>query len=229
MRPAPSPHKRATSPRGKSASAVYAALALQVAATTALVVFESVRGERLAQEIVALGGDTQTAGAQALAGAATVFALLILLVAATTVATAVAYLIWLAGAGRHAGSPVTHVLAGWFVPVLNLVAPPVLLDRLWRASLPPLGQRGPWTALLAAWWLSWLGLLAVVVVRLPLDSSSEASLTGLGPAELAVVVLSALLCAATVRELTARQTASARRRRRGPAPVVRPAPQAVPH
>ncbi|GAA3441293.1 DUF4328 domain-containing protein [Planomonospora venezuelensis] len=223
MRPAPSLPKRSASPRGRSASAVYAALAAQVAATTALVVFEAVRGERLAREIAALGGDTEAPGAQVLAGAATVFALLVLLAAATTAASAAAYLVWLAGAERHAGLRASRALAGWFVPVLNLVAPPVLLDRLWRASGPPAGQRGPWTALLAAWWLSWLGLLAGVVVRPALGSPGEASLTGLGPAELAAVVLSALLCAATVRQITALQTAGARRRRRAPAP--RPVPQ----
>ncbi|GII03729.1 DUF4328 domain-containing protein [Planobispora takensis] len=222
--------RRASSPRRQPVTAVYATLAAQVAATAALVVFEYARGSRLAREMSAFSGDTRAPGAQALIGAATVFAILIIAVTVTTVAAVAVYLVWLARAWRAAGSPglpVGRVLAGWLVPPLNLLAPPVLLDRLWRASHPPAGRRGPWLALLTAWWLSCLTLLVMVARRALPGSPAEAGLTGLGPAELAAAAMACLLCATTVRQISGAQ-AEARHRRRAPSPATRPTtPQAA--
>ncbi|MEV4187213.1 DUF4328 domain-containing protein [Streptosporangium canum] len=187
-------------------------LTAQVAATAALVVFEQARGRRLVREISALGGDPHAPGAQAVVGAVSVFAILIMLVTATTVAAAAAYLTWLVQARQNAspGARTAPVLAAWSVPGVNLVAPPVLVYRLWWGSRPPADRHGRWVALLAAWWLSWLAVLALVLARL--TAVGDTDLTGLGPAELAVVVLCALLCAATVRQITRIQTAGARPR-----------------
>lgn len=211
----------------KSASAVYVTLTAQVAATAALVVFEQARGRRLAREISALGGDPHAPGAQALAGAVSVFAVLVMLAAATTVAAVAAYLTWLVQARQSAvpGAPAGRVLAAWAVPAVNLIAPPALVHRLWRDSRPPVGHHGRWAALLAAWWLSWLTLLALVLTRPPLGTPGDSELTGLGPAELATVTVSALLCAATVRQITRIQTMGAGRARRAPAGPA--APQAL--
>ncbi|GAA3118451.1 hypothetical protein GCM10010466_06730 [Planomonospora alba] len=217
MRPAPPPSTR-------PAALVYAALALQVTAVTALAVFEWVRGGRLAREIAALGGDPRAPGAQALVGAVTTFAVLVILVAAATAAAAAAYLFWLVRARRWAGAPsgpaapagsrapsAAPVLAGWLVPGLNLVAPPVLVDRLWRDSRPQVEHRGRWLALLTAWWLSCLATLALLL-RLPLaPAHGTADLTGIGLPELAAVVVSALLCGLTVQRITRIQTESALR------------------
>ncbi|GGL44384.1 DUF4328 domain-containing protein [Planomonospora parontospora] len=212
-------------PSTRPASAVQAALVLQVCAVTALTVFEQVRGERLAREIAALGGDPRAPGAQALVGPVTVFAVLVILVAATTAAAGAAHLVWLARARRYAAEvtgapgsrpssgapsrpPVAPVLAGWFTPGLNLVAPPVLVDRLWRASRTPADHRASWLALLAAWWLSWLAALALLLRLFLSPAPGVADLTGIGPVELAVVTVSALLCGATVRRITRIQTES---------------------
>ncbi|MEV4248709.1 DUF4328 domain-containing protein [Streptosporangium canum] len=183
-------------------------LTTQVAATAALVVFEQARGRRLVREISALGGDPHAPGAQAVVGAVSVFAILIMLVTATTVAAAAAYLTWLVQARQNAspGAQTAPVLAAWSVPGVNLVAPPVLVYRLWWGSRPPADRHGRWVALLAAWWLSWLAVLA------RLTAVGDTDLTGLGPAELTVVALCALLCAATVRQITRIQTAGARPR-----------------
>ncbi|MFC4062501.1 DUF4328 domain-containing protein [Planomonospora corallina] len=219
MRPVPPPSTR-------FASLVHAALALQVTAVAALTVFEQVRGRRLAREIMALGGDPRAPGAQALGGAVTTFAVLVLAVAVTTAVAAVAYLAWLVRATRNAGAAsgapaasrtpagsrapsVAPVVAGWLVPGLNLVAPPVLLDRVWRDSRPQADHRGRWLALLAAWWLSCLAAL-VLLLRLPFVPGGP-DLTGIGPAELAAVAAAALLCGLTVRRVTRIQTESALR------------------
>ncbi|GGK88857.1 hypothetical protein Ppa06_54600 [Planomonospora parontospora subsp. parontospora] len=220
-------------PSTRPASAVQAALVLQICAVTALTVFEQARGERLAQEIAALGGDPRAPGAQALVGPVTVFAVLVILVAVTTAAAGAAHLVWLARARRYAaetagapsrpssGAPGSRpspgapsrpsaapVLAAWFTPGLNLVAPPVLVDRLWRASRTPADHRASWLALLAAWWLSWLAALALLLRLFLSPAPGVADLTGIGPVELAVVTVSALLCGATVRRITRIQTES---------------------
>lgn len=212
MRSIPSLQKR-------SASAVYFTLTALVIATAALAVFEQARGRRLVLEISKLGGDPHAPGADAIFGAVTVFAILIIFFAAAAIAAVVAYLNWLLRAQQCADRPaVVTVLASWFVPVVNLVAPAVLVDRLWWASRPPADRRPRWRALLAAWWLSWLVALTVMLVRLwPGVSQPSTGLTGFGPPELTAVTVAALLCAATVRQITGIQTAGARHRRRIPA------------
>jgi hypothetical protein len=96
------------------------------------------------------------------------------------------------------------IAIAWFVPVLNLAAPALLLHTL-RAEATGAqdGRRGSWLVLLAAWWASWLAMVFLIVTRLPIGQPSQGrALTGLGPTELVVAVLAALLCAATVREVT---------------------------
>ncbi|MDP9850082.1 DUF4328 domain-containing protein [Streptosporangium lutulentum] len=210
---------------------VYATLAAQVFATAALVVFEQARGRQLAREISALGGDPHAPGAQAVVGAVTLFAILIMFVAATTIAVVVACMIWLIRARRDTGQArpaAPSVLAGWFVPGVNLIAPPVMMDRLWWASRPPVNRRTRWLTLLTAWWLSWLAALTLVLVRLSSGTSKgSTALTGLGPVELAAVTIAALLCAATVRQISRIQAVGAQRRRRiaEGGGVARPFPQ----
>ncbi|WP_436759143.1 DUF4328 domain-containing protein [Streptosporangium sp. V21-05] len=226
MRSIPSLQKR-------SASAVYLTLTALVIAIAALAVFEQARGRRLVLEISRLGGDPDAPGADAVFGAVTVFAILIMFFAATAIAAVAAYLNWLLRARQGAGLPaVAPVLVSWFVPVVNLVAPAVLADRLWWASGPPLDRRLRWTALLTAWWLSWLVAFALLLARLwPGASQGGTNLTGLGPTELAAVAVASLLCAATVRQITGIQAAGARHRRQADAERHLPPPpaEAVPH
>ncbi|MEV0754380.1 DUF4328 domain-containing protein [Streptosporangium sp. NPDC050280] len=200
----------------KSASAVYVTLTALVVAVAALAVFEQVRGRRLVLEISELNGDPHAPGADAVFGAVTVFAILIMFFAASAIAAVAAYLNWLLrarqGADRTAVAP---VLVSWFVPVVNLAAPPVLVDRLWRASRPPLDRRLRWKALLTAWWLSWLVASALVLARLwPGAPQGGASLTGFGLTELVAVATASLLCATTVRQITGIQAAGGGHRRR---------------
>ncbi|MEU4407271.1 DUF4328 domain-containing protein [Streptosporangium sp. NPDC023963] len=217
----------------RSASAVYVTLTALVIAIAALAVFEQARGRRLVLEIAELGGDPHAPGADAVFGAVTVFAILIMFFAGTAIAAVAAYLNWLLRARQGAGlAAVAPVLVSWFVPVVNLVAPAVLADRLWWASRPPLDRRLRWTALLTAWWLSWLVALALVLARLwPGASRGGTNLTGFGPTELIAVAVASLLCAATVRQITGIQAAGAGHRRQTDAEHHLPPPpaEAVPH
>jgi hypothetical protein len=193
----------------RAASAVYVTLAAHVLSLGALVIFELSRGRRLAAQLAAFGGRPQGADAEAVVGAVTMFAVLMMLVAGTSIAAAAAYVTWLVRArqanDRSAASG--PVAAAWLIPGLNLVAPAVLVDEVWRRTRPPAGQRGRWLALLTGWWVSWLATLALVTIRLPLDSSAG-DLTGVGVPELACSAVAALLCATTVRELTRLQQAA---------------------
>lgn len=214
MRHAPSAAKR-------SASAVYVTLAAQLAAMTALVIFDEVRGGRLAAEIITLGGDIRSPGAEAVVGAVTLFAVLMLLTVGTLVASASAYLTWLVRACRvnKVATSSGSVIAAWLLPGINLMAPAVLVDQVWRGADPPHDRRTRWLALVAAWWTSWLAALALVTIRLPLRGSSE-ELTGLSGLELGVTAVAALLCACTVREITRLQTAASPVPHLTPAPVI---------
>lgn len=193
----------------RAACAVYVTLTAQVLSIGALVRFELSRGRRLAAELAAFGGRPQGADAEAVVGAVTTFAVLMMLVTGTTIAAAAAYVTWLVRArqANDRSSATSPVAVAWLVPGLNLVAPAVLVDQVWRGARPPAGKRGRWLALLTAWWVAWLGMLALVTIRLPLDST-EGGLTGVGVPELACAVVAALLCAATVRELTRLQRAA---------------------
>ncbi|WP_327090418.1 DUF4328 domain-containing protein [Nonomuraea sp. NBC_01738] len=188
-----------TPPTG-AASAVYLTLAAQVLSLGALVIFEEIRGRRLAGQIAALGGEAR--GSEAVVGAVTVFAVLMLLLVIATIAAAVAYLTWLVRARQtnSAAAPTAPALAAWLVPLVSLVAPVMVTDELWRESRPPLERRGRWLTLLTAWWTAWLVVQALIVFRLL--ESSPGELTGLGVPELLITVVAALLCAATVREIT---------------------------
>ncbi|WP_245765494.1 DUF4328 domain-containing protein [Nonomuraea jiangxiensis] len=195
-------------PIRRAASAVYVTLAAQVLSLGALVIFEHSRGRRLAAQLAEFGGRPQGAEAEAVVGAVTTFAVLMMLVTGTSIAVAVAYVTWLVRARRAndrsaASGPVA---AAWLIPFVNLVAPAVLVDEVWRGTRPPAGQRARWIGLLAGWWLSWLTMVALVTIRLPLDASA-AGLTGVGLPELACASVAALLCGATVRELTRLQRA----------------------
>jgi len=210
---------------GRNAIRVHVALAAQVAATAALVVFEELRGDRLAARIAAIGGDPRAPGADEIMGELTVFALLVLAVAAAWIAAAAAYLSWLSGMRRTA-------VRAWLIPGVNLVAPPFALHAVYAAGHPR-GRGRPWRMLLAAWWVSWLATVAVTVLSLLLR---DAGLTGLGPGTAVVTAVAAALCAATVHELT---HGTARRRpfgarlfftslRRPAAPAVGAPPVATP-
>lgn len=203
----------APSPPTRAASAVYVTLAAQLTSLSGLVIFEEARGRRLASQIAALGGDPRASGAEAVVGAVTVFAILIMLVVGTTVAAAAAYLTWLVRA-RQANSrsaPPGPVFWGWLIPGINLLAPARLVDEVWRGAKPPFDRRGRWLALVGAWWVSWLAALALVADRLLLDNT-PGDLTGFGVAELGVIAVAALLCAVTVRDITRIQAAPTRHR-----------------
>ncbi|WP_449064483.1 DUF4328 domain-containing protein [Planomonospora algeriensis] len=105
------------------------------------------------------------------------------------------------------------------MPGLNLVAPPVLVDRLWRASRTPADHRASWLALLTAWWLSWLAALGLLLRLFLSPAPGVADLTGIGPVELAAVTVSAVLCGAVVRRITRIQTESVLHRVRTAGPV----------
>jgi hypothetical protein len=195
-------------PPTRAAYAVYVTLAAQILSLAALVIFEQTRGRRLAAQLAEFGGRPHGADAEAVVGAVTVFAVLIMLVAGTSIAVGAAYVTWLVRA-RQANdrSAVTGpVAAAWLIPGVNLVAPAVLVDEVWRGARPPAGQRGRWLGLLVGWWLSWLAALALITIRLPLGSSTG-DLTGMGVLELGCAAVAAVLCAATVRELTRLQRA----------------------
>ncbi|MGN9845398.1 DUF4328 domain-containing protein [Nonomuraea sp. H19] len=196
-------------PPTRAAAAVYVTLAAQILSLAALVIFEQARGRSLAAQLAAFGGRPHGPDAEAVVGAVTVFAVLMMLLAGTSIAAAAAYVTWLVRARQvnDRSAPRGPVAAAWLVPGVNLVAPVVLLDQVWRGTRPPAGQRGRWLALLAAWWLSWLGTLALITIRLPLGSSAG-DLTGVGVLELGCSAVSALLCAGTVREVTRLQRAS---------------------
>ncbi|GAA2268914.1 hypothetical protein GCM10010149_07270 [Nonomuraea roseoviolacea subsp. roseoviolacea] len=201
--------RHAQAPPTRAASAVYASLAAQVLCLAALVTFELVRGRSLAAQLAAFDGRPRGAEAEAVVGAVTLFAVLILLLGVATIACATAYTTWLIRA-RHVGdrhAPAGPVAAAWLIPGVNLVAPVLLVNALWRDSLPPGGRRRRRLVLLAAWWASWLTTLALVTVRLPLETPAD-GLTGVGVPELVALSAAALLCAATVREITAAQCAA---------------------
>ncbi|GGO78224.1 DUF4328 domain-containing protein [Nonomuraea cavernae] len=219
----------AQAPPTKAASAVYVTLVAQVLSLGSLVIFEAVRGRRLAAQLAAFGGRPHGADAEAVVGAVTVFAVLVMLVAGTTVAAAIAYLTWLVRARQvnDLSAPSRPVLTAWLVPGLNLVAPPVFVDEVWRGSHPQIDRRVRWLALLGAWWVSWLATLVLVGSRL--FESSPGDLTGIGVPELACLSLAALLCAATVRKITDIQRHPAPLAAVQPVrPLVPPAPESAP-
>ncbi|MEV0616894.1 DUF4328 domain-containing protein [Nonomuraea sp. NPDC050404] len=213
----------------RAASAVYVTLTAQLLSIGALVIFELSRGRQLAAELAAFGGRPVGADAEAVVGAVTTFAVLMMLVAGTTVAAAAAYVTWLVRArqANDRSAATAPVAAAWLIPGLNLIAPAVLVDEVWRRTRPPAGRRGRWLTLLTGWWLSWLATLALVTIRLPLDSSSG-DLTGVGVLELACACVAALLCASTVRELTTLQRTGRSTWTLEPAPVQTFAPQPTP-
>ncbi|GAA0993097.1 hypothetical protein GCM10009555_083130 [Acrocarpospora macrocephala] len=178
----------------RAATGVYAALTAQVTATTALVIFEETRGHRLAQQLASFGGDPNAPGAAEVVGAVTVFAILMMIIVATTLIAAATYLVWLRRA--RPSSSATSVLAAWLLPGVNLIIPPLLADWAWQDT--DRQGRTRWLTLLTTWWTSWLIVLWILLIHLP----GSTGLTGLGPSELSMITLAALLCATTVREIT---------------------------
>ncbi|TQS30320.1 DUF4328 domain-containing protein [Microbispora sp. KK1-11] len=224
----------------RAAAGVYAALAAQVVSVAALAVFEETRGRRLATQIAAFGGDPASPAARTVSGAATAFAVLVLVVIGATVACAAAYLSWLRRV-RPATPPVA-LAAACLVPGVNLVIPPFLADLAWRegpagrtrrgggpvpggdtlrsggiARSEPYGgrDRTRWLVVLACWWVSWLAALGLVFAGPARDG-----LTGLGTSQAAAVAVAALLCASAVHEVTARHAGAGRKR--AVRPAVRP-------
>lgn len=213
----------------RSAIAVYASLLIQFAAMTALVIFEAVRGGWLAEQVTALSDDLgsltgrdgapgslgarggalgfppvhgdalDSPAAQAVMGAAGLFAVLLMLLIGATLAAGWCYLLWLVRAAQMcdlSGRAVGRVLTAWLVPGVNLIAPPLVADRVRRDAGPPPGPR--WRALLWGWWLSSLAALALVL----LPAGDTAGLTGLGLPELTATAVAAALCIATVHTIT---------------------------
>jgi hypothetical protein len=212
----------AQAPPIKAASAVYVTLTAQVLSLGALVLFEQVRGRELAAQLASFGGRPQGADAEAVVGAVTVFAVLLMLTTGATVAAAAAYVTWLVRA-RQANDPSAHsvpVAGAWLIPGVNLVGPALLVHELWKGARPPSDGRGRWLALVAAWWLSVLATLTLTVTGLARDSSG--GLTGAGLAELTCLTLAALLCAATVREVTRLQQRACTEPERPLAPLPTP-------
>ncbi len=195
--------RSASSEVSRSAVAVYASLGAQVASMAALVVFEHVRGRRLTREIAAFGGDPHDPAAHEVVGAVTVFALLMLLLAAATITAAVAYLSWLHRV-RRSGSGL-YAVGAWLLPGVNLVAPPIIADRAWREAAHGRESRSRWLPLLIGWWVSWLALIWLVLIRLP-RTHSQADLTGAGLLELVTAAVAAALCAVTVHRITRLRT-----------------------
>ncbi|WP_231618998.1 DUF4328 domain-containing protein [Nonomuraea sp. SBT364] len=209
----------AQAPPVKAANAVYLTLAAQVLSLSALVIFEQVRGRSLAAQLAAYGGRPQGADAEAVVGAVTAFAVLMMLASGGAVAAGAAYVTWLVRA-RQVNDPSAAtgpVAVAWLIPGVNLVAPAMLVHEVWQGARPPAGERPRWLALVSGWWLSWLTALVLLTIVLPLDSA-EGDLTGIGVAQLACVALAALLCAATVRKITQVQR-SACAEREAPEPV----------
>ncbi|SEM95155.1 DUF4328 domain-containing protein [Nonomuraea pusilla] len=196
-------------PPTRAATAVYVTLAAQILSLGALVLFETTRGRSLAAQLAAFGGRPRGAEAEAVVGAVTTFAVLMMVMAGTTIAAAAAYATWLVRARqvRDRSALAGPVAAAWLMPGVNLIAPVILVDDVWRAAEPPRERLGRWRLTLAGWWLSWLATLALVTIRLPLDSSAG-DLTGVGPLELACAAVAAALCAATVHEITHVQRAA---------------------
>jgi hypothetical protein len=178
----------------RAATGVYAALTAQVTATAALVIFEETRGHRLAQQLASFGGDPNAPGAAEVVGAVTVFAILMMIVVITTLTAAATYLVWLRRA--RPTSSASSVLAAWLIPGVNLIVPPLLADWAWQET--DRQGRTRWLTLLTTWWISWLIVLWILLIHLP----GATGLTGLGPSELAMIALAAMLCATTVREIT---------------------------
>ncbi|MFG1945475.1 DUF4328 domain-containing protein [Nonomuraea sp. NPDC048826] len=200
----------AQAPPTKAANAVYVTLAAQVLALGSLVIFEQVRGRQLAAQLAEFGGRPSGADAEALVGAATTFAVLLLLTLATTVAAAAAHTTWLVRVRRRVAPATARsaVAAAWLIPGVNLIAPAVLVYETWQAAGPPEEGRRSRMALVTGWWLSLLTTLTVFTV---VPSFDAGGLTGLGVLELTCLTLSAGLCAATVRRITALRSSPASR------------------
>ncbi len=190
----------------RAAAGVYAGLAAQAVSMAALAVFEETRGRRLAAQLAAFGGDPDAPEAGRLIGAVSFFAVLIIAVAAATALAGSAYLSWLRRV--RPGIPAPALAAVWLLPGVNLVMPPILADLAWRDAVRNNGlraawgrgaQRPRWLLLVGCWWLSWLGALGLVFAR---PTHPGRDLTGIGLPALAAVVVAAVLCAATVREIT---------------------------
>ena len=198
--------RSAWSPVSRSATVVYTALAALVVAVAGLAVFEETRGHRLARRFAAIGGDPTAPGAHQLLGEVTVFALLVIAVAVSAAGAGAALLAWLRRV--RPGTPAVALAAVWLLPVVNLVAPPFLMDRAWRDAAadgrpghPGRAGRAGWLVLLGCWWLSWLAALAVVFFR---PARVDRELTGVDLTTLGSVAIAAVLCAAAVREITER-------------------------
>ncbi|WP_283137822.1 DUF4328 domain-containing protein [Rhizohabitans arisaemae] len=183
-------------------------LVSNVLAVTALAIFEATRGQTLMREIAAMGGMPRESEGNPVVGAVTVFALLVLLATGIALTTAGSYLGWLwrarqtievYGLTRPRFSR-GWAIAVWFVPLVNLVLPPLIVHDVWRGSSSPRRLTlAPWLTLLTCWWASCLVTVwTLVFSRGPL-------LTGTGHAQAASVLVSALLCGATIWEITRAQ------------------------
>jgi len=147
---------------------------------------------------------------------------LVLVVGAEVVA-AVAFLAWVRGAYANLRSLGAQVLRDtpasavfWFVvPVFGWVMPYLVMRDLWKLSdsSDPHGLQEAGSKLVLVWWLLWVGpglaILAVVFVR-PTFEIGSAGLAILINMLISVRLVAAVLAAAVVLNITARQEASHR-------------------
>ncbi|WP_061300173.1 hypothetical protein [Herbidospora cretacea] len=181
----------------RSAFGVYAALTSQITSLAALVAFEELRGHDLARQIAVFGGDPKAPGAEAVVGDVTIFAVLVMAVVVTTLMAAAAYVSWLSGTAR-VGKPTA--VAAWLIPGVNLVAPMVLADQAWRERGKE--SRLRWLLLLGGWWAAGLTTAWLIAE----GHATHTNLTGLGLGELTAATVTAVLCAATVWEVSSPRT-----------------------
>jgi hypothetical protein len=158
-------------------------------------------------------------------------ALLALLQAGASLATAVGFLVWFHRAYTNLPAlgvePLPYgpgwTVRAWLVPFVNLVRPKRIMNTIWRGSDPDrprtdaFWRQGPVPALVHWWWavfiLSWL-VDRVVVALLRHGSSTVEGLRTLSIARLAsdsVGLVLGLLCFELVRRATRRQQARAAR------------------
>lgn len=193
-----------------------------------------------------LGEYTAPARLDRFGGADVALSIIGLLQSVLSIATAVIFIIWfyrayenlraVSGAGPKRSSGWT--IGAWFVPILDLVLPKLMLDDVWRSSEPD-PARHPSEARVPAfhhlWWWIWVAafLLSMAVGVESAISSYESALSGpvgttvsgaVAVGASALYAVAAVLGALVVRRTTERQ--DERARRLGALP--RPGPAASP-
>ncbi len=101
--------------------------------------------------------------------------------------------------GRRQLTP-AWAAGSWFIPVINLVLPWIVLQDLWVGSgAPPRGR-----LLVGAWWVAWLAAVAAWVAS---DAMSPRSVGVTIPLHQALLACAGALLAAVIVVITRRQAA----------------------